>query len=190
MLHVLVGVGQVLYAYNLELKEGNVPNEFGTANLTFFFFFPLFTWSFSSCVSLQSLLQEDCRQDWIPKSPLSTYCEVTLAGQTISVVLKGHPVSCTSGWLLKELFLEGVCTLGEPLPVLPFPLPPLSRGGCFVFLPWEPRQEPARELKACRSSCRDSVLYRVLVHLGFVNFPNCRKVLTLKDLYLLCQSKT
>lgn len=38
MLHVLVGVGQVLYAYNLELKEGNVPNEFGTANLTFFFF--------------------------------------------------------------------------------------------------------------------------------------------------------
>lgn len=141
-------------------------------------------------MSLPSLLQEDCRQDWIPKSPLSTYCEVTLAGQTISVVLKGHPVSCTSGWLLKELFLEGVCTLGEPLPVLPFPLPPLSRGGCFVFLPWEPRQEPARELKTCRSSCRDSVLYRVLVHLGFVNFPNCRKVLTLKDLYLLCQSKT
>lgn len=40
MLHVLVGVGQVLYAYNLELKEGNVPNEFGTANLTLFFFFP------------------------------------------------------------------------------------------------------------------------------------------------------
>lgn len=39
MLHVLVGVGQVLYAYNLELKEGNVPNEFGTANLTCFFFF-------------------------------------------------------------------------------------------------------------------------------------------------------
>lgn len=133
MLHVLVGVGQVLYAYNLELKEGNVPNEFGTANLTLFSFFPLFTWSFSSCVSLPSLLQEDCRQDWIPKSPLSTYCEVTLAGQTISVVLKGHPVSCTSGWLLKELFLEGVCTLGEPLPVLPFPLPPLSGGGCFFF---------------------------------------------------------
>lgn len=43
MLHVLVGVGQVLYAYNLELKEGNVPNEFGTANLTCFFFFFLFS---------------------------------------------------------------------------------------------------------------------------------------------------
>lgn len=132
MLHVLVGVGQVLYAYNLDLKEGNVPNEFGTADLTFFFF-PPFTWSFSSCVSLPSLLQEDCRQDWIPKSPLSTYCEVTLAGQMISVVSKGHPVSCTSGWLLKELFLEGVCTLGEPLPILPFPLAPLPGGGRFFF---------------------------------------------------------
>lgn len=75
-------------------------------------------------------------------------------------------------------------------PSLPPATPVQRRMFCFFFLPWEPRQEPARELKTCRSSCRDSVLYCVLVHLGFVNFPNCRKVLTLKDLYLLCQSKT
>lgn len=28
MLHVLLGVDQVLYAYNLKLKEGNIPKEF------------------------------------------------------------------------------------------------------------------------------------------------------------------
>lgn len=60
MLHVLVGVGQVLYAYNLELKEGNVPNEFGTANLTFFFspfhleFFQLCVTSISVTGGLQT----------------------------------------------------------------------------------------------------------------------------------------
>lgn len=153
MLQVPLVVDQVLYAYNKERQETYQKNVLNCwVNLLFWFwFFFSFHLAFSSCGSLLHLLQGGCRQYRVP-------AEDSIAGQTIPVVLKAHPILPTWDWLMRERFPEWVCTLESSCPsFLPFPLPVLS-GGRDLFLPWEPRPEPACELKTCRSSCRDSVL--------------------------------
>lgn len=68
-------------------KAGTIPKNVLNCWIDLFFWFFSFHLAFSSCGSLLYLLQEDCRQYWVP-----AYCEDTLAGQTIPVVLKAHPV--------------------------------------------------------------------------------------------------
>lgn len=180
MLHVPLVVDQVLYAYNKK-KAGNIPKNVLNCWVNLLGFFFPFIWHFPVvghfCICYRSTADSTGFQ--------LTVKITTLAGQTIAVVLKAHPVLPARAWLMKEHFPQGVCTLwllkAPSHPSLPSQ-PWLNEG----FFPWWPRLEAA--CAAVMISWFSLVLSAR--SLGVCSFPNCCDMLTLKDLYLLCQSKT
>lgn len=151
-----------------------------------FFFFP-FHLAFSSCGSLLYLLQEDCRQHWLPPS-----CEDTLAGQTIPVVLKAHPALPAWDRLMKEHFPEGVCTLGllraPAHPSFPSLCQPWLEEGIFYH---DSKARASLWVENLQKQLSWSSLVPSARSLGVCSIPKLPwSAHTLKDLYLLCQSKT
>lgn len=98
-------VDQVLYAYNKKRQvtyQKNVLNCW--VNIFFFVFFFSFHLAFSSCGSLLYLLQEDCRQSWLPAG-----CEIHWQGKQFLV--KAHlvlPLRLADEGTFPR---EGVCTV-------------------------------------------------------------------------------
>lgn len=73
----------------IKRKAGNIPKKTVLncwVNIFFFFFFS-FHLAFSSCGSLLYLLQENCRQYWLPAG-----CEIHWQGKQFLWVLKAHLV--------------------------------------------------------------------------------------------------
>lgn len=122
MLHVPLVVHQVLYAYNKK-KAGSIPKSVLNCwvNILFWllFFFFSFYLAFSSCGSLLYLLQEHCRQYWVPadcednigRANNSCGPESPPSPWKLPQPLKADPVLPAGAWLMKEHFPQGVCTL-------------------------------------------------------------------------------
>lgn len=199
MLHVPLVVHQVLYAYNKK-KAGSIPKSVLNCwvNILFWllvFFFFSFYLAFSSCGSLLYLLQEHCRQYWVPAD-----CEDNIgrANNSCGPESPPSPWKLTQPCLLEPGWWRNISHKGsalfacwKPLPLLPsLPLPALAAGGIFTVAAKAGGSLWVAALQKQLSMVSWFSLVLSARSLGVCSFPNCCDVLTLKDLYLLCQSKT
>lgn len=174
MLHVPLVIDQVLYAYNKK-KAGNIPKNVLTCWVNLFVWFFSFYLAFSSCGSLLYLLQEHCRQSWVPAG-----CEENIGRANNSCGLESSPSpwklpqSCLlqPGWW-RNISQRGLHSLTRESPCpsfLPFPLPARAGGGFFTMIAKAGGSLRGGALQKQLSGFPDSVLYSLLVHLGSVHF--------------------